>query len=403
MKKRWLPLAAATTLAFSLTAPYVSSAEQLDSEIKELRQEVKKKQEKQKKLREQLKKNEQKQQSVQSELNQLEEGLERTKKKIQELNDSITETEAELEEAKQKLQEAEVRVAKRDDLFKDRIRLMYENGQVSYLGVLLGAEDFGDFLARFESIQLIMKQDKQLLVEQKRDRDIIAESKQTIETSLAKLNTLHAEAEEQREVLAEKQEEQKVVLAGLQQKHDELEEINEKEAQREREIAAKLAARVEARQQRQAASQNRVASAGGRGGGSAFRDSGGTLAWPVSGSITSGFRPGHRPNHNGIDIAAPGGTPIYAAADGEVTRAQYGHNGGYGNVVAIAHGGGLSTLYAHIRGGGILVSAGQKVKRGQKIAEVGNTGNVRGRFGGYHLHFEVLERGTPVNPMNYLR
>lgn len=406
MKKRWLPLAAATTLAFSLTVPYVSSAGPLDNEIKELRQEVKKKQEKQKKLKQQLRENKQKQQSVQSELSQIAESLEQTKQRIQELNDSITETEAELEKAKEELQKAEARVEKRDALFKDRIRLMYENGHISYLGVLLGAKDFGDFLARFESIQLIMKQDKQLLVDQKRDRNMIAESKQTIEAALAKLNSLHAEAEEQRQVLAEKQEKQKVVLASLQQKHDELEEINEKEAQRERELAAKLAAKVEAQEQQQrmasskpAASTKQVASSGGGSRGSAFRDSGGTLAWPARGSLTSGFRPSHRPNHNGIDISAPVGRPIYAAHDGIVTSAQYGYNGGYGNKITIAHGGGLSTLYAHIRDGGILVKAGDKVKRGQKIAEVGSTG----RSTGPHLHFEVLEGSTPVNPMTYLR
>lgn len=387
LKKKLLPLAAATTLVLSLSAPDETLAN-TDSEIKELRQEVKEKQQKQKEIQEQIKENEKKQQSVRSELDRLEESLEETKEKIRQLNNEISQTEAELEEAEQKLKEAEERVEKRNKLFNERIRLMYENGQVSYLEVLLGAENFGDFLARFESIQTIMKQDRELLEEQKRDRDIIAEAKQTIETSLAKLNTLHEEAEVERKALAQKQEERKVALASLEKEHAELEEINEKEAQRERDLAAKLAAKVEA--------QQRSSSGGGGGKVSAFRDSGGTLAWPANGRFTSGFKPSHRPNHKGIDIAAPIGTPIYAAAGGVVTAA--GSASGYGNRIIIAHGNGLSTLYAHMYADTILVSPGQNVKRGQKIAEVGNAG----RSTGPHVHFEVLKGSTPVNPMSYL-
>lgn len=391
LKKKLLPLAAATTLVFSMSAPNATLAN-LDKEIKDLRQEVKEKQQNQKEIQKQIDENEQKQQSVRSELDQLEESLEETKERIRQLNNDISETETELEEAKQKLQEAEERVKKRDKLFDERIRLMYENGQVSYLEVLLGAENFGDFLARFESIQTIMKQDKELLEEQKRDRDIIADSKKTIESSLAKLNNLHEEAEEERKALAQKQEEREMALASLQREHAELQEVSEKEAQRERDLAAKLAAKVEA--------QQRPSSSGGSGGGGkapAFRDSGGTLAWPANGTFTSGFRPSHRPNHKGIDIAAPVGTPIYAAADGVVTAA--GSASGYGNRIIIAHGNGLSTLYGHMYANTIVVSPGQSVKRGQKIAEVGNAG----RSTGPHLHFEVLKGSTPVNPMGYLK
>lgn len=382
MKKKLLPLAVATTLTFTLAAPYSTWADSVD----DLRKQVEQQQEKQKELKEKIKENEQKQKSVRSKLDQLEESLEETKEKIRQLNNEIAKTEEELEEAKKKLKEAEERVAKRDKLFDDRIRLMYENGQVSYLEVLLGAEDFGDFLARFESIQKIMEQDKQLLEEQKRDRDIIAKSKQTIETSLDKLNTLQAEAEKERKVLAQKQEEQKVALASLQKEHSHLEEVSEEEAQRERDLAAKLAAKLEPQ----------VSSSSGSVKASAFKDSGGTLAWPASGRFSSGFGPRDGRMHKGIDIAAPVGTPIYAAADGVVTSA--GPSSGYGNRITISHGNGLSTLYGHMYSDGIHVSVGQKVKRGQKIAEIGNAG----RSTGPHLHFEVLEGSRAVNPMSYL-
>lgn len=125
-----------------------------------------------------------------------------------------------------------------------------------------------------------------------------------------------------------------------------------------------------------------------------------SLLLPVEGRKTSDF--GNRLNpyskqwrhHDGVDIAAPGGTPIRAAADGTVTRA--GWNGGYGNYTCLEHAGGLSTCYAHQSQ--ILVKPGQQVRRGEVIGKVGSTGNSTGD----HLHFEVRRNGTAVDPTPYL-
>jgi murein DD-endopeptidase MepM/ murein hydrolase activator NlpD len=98
--------------------------------------------------------------------------------------------------------------------------------------------------------------------------------------------------------------------------------------------------------------------------------------------------------HTGIDISAHSGTPIKAAAGGEVVFA--GWWGGYGNVVIIDHGGGISTLYAHCSA--IYVRKGQSVSQGEVIAAVGSTGLSTGP----HLHFEVRKNGKPVDPLGYL-
>ena len=100
--------------------------------------------------------------------------------------------------------------------------------------------------------------------------------------------------------------------------------------------------------------------------------------------------------HTGVDIAAPGGTPIRAAADGRVVSA--GWNGAYGVCVIIDHGSGKATLYGHLQGGSLQVCTGQNVSRGQTIGRCGSTGWSTGN----HLHFEVRQNGSPVNPMNYL-
>jgi murein DD-endopeptidase MepM/ murein hydrolase activator NlpD len=99
--------------------------------------------------------------------------------------------------------------------------------------------------------------------------------------------------------------------------------------------------------------------------------------------------------HEGIDIAAPLGATIAAAADGRVIFA--GEEGGYGNVVIIDHGNDLATLYGHCSQ--IFVATGQDVQRGQAIAAVGSTGHSTGP----HLHFEVRVGGSPVDPSSRLR
>ncbi|MFQ3574410.1 MAG: M23 family metallopeptidase [Thermodesulfovibrionales bacterium] len=123
--------------------------------------------------------------------------------------------------------------------------------------------------------------------------------------------------------------------------------------------------------------------------------------WPVEGRVTSHF--GSRANpitgrdeiHTGIDISAPSGSNVIATADGIVSFS--GWSAGNGNLVVIEHGMGFTTLYAHNSKN--LVPEGQRVKRGDKIALVGSTGNTTGP----HLHYEVWYKGKAVDPMKYLK
>jgi murein DD-endopeptidase MepM/ murein hydrolase activator NlpD len=99
--------------------------------------------------------------------------------------------------------------------------------------------------------------------------------------------------------------------------------------------------------------------------------------------------------HNGTDFAAPHGTPIFATADGVVVHAEW--LSGYGRLVKIQHEFGIETRYAHMSK--IRVKKGQRVSRGQRIGDMGNTG----RSTGTHLHYEVRVGGRPVNPMIYIK
>lgn len=123
-----------------------------------------------------------------------------------------------------------------------------------------------------------------------------------------------------------------------------------------------------------------------------------SLIWPLPGGISSGYGKRGRRFHWGIDIPAPGGTPIRAPADGLVLVSTNGMRGfsGYGRVVVIEHGNGISTLYAHNKSN--EVKAGSCIRAGEVLGRVGATGNATGN----HLHFEIRKNGKPVNPLDYL-
>jgi len=119
------------------------------------------------------------------------------------------------------------------------------------------------------------------------------------------------------------------------------------------------------------------------------------FGWPLRGTITSVFGSRGGRMHDGIDIGAKEGTPITAAADGEVVYSDH-RLSGYGNLIILRHSGNVFTAYAHNQRN--LVRKGERVKRGDTIARVGQTG----RASGPHLHFEVRRGSTPVDPLAYL-
>ncbi|HEV8717676.1 MAG TPA: M23 family metallopeptidase, partial [Candidatus Binatia bacterium] len=125
------------------------------------------------------------------------------------------------------------------------------------------------------------------------------------------------------------------------------------------------------------------------------RPRGDTLfSWPVEGALTSGFGPRNGSFHDGIDIAAPRGTAVLAAADGQIIFSDVLR--GYGNVVIVRHAGGYVTVYAHNQTN--LVKEGQTVRRGERLAEVGQSG----RATGASLHFEVRKDNLARDPLHYL-
>jgi murein DD-endopeptidase MepM/ murein hydrolase activator NlpD len=331
-------------------------------------------------------------------------------KKLTDLNNQIDKITGDLQTNAKQLEDAENRVASRDQMMKSRLRLMYMNGFVSYADVLMSSTSFSDFLDRLDALKSILNQDKEVLASNKRDRNLIAEKKAQIENQLAQVKQLYDQTEDVKESLQAKEKEKEVVVASLSKKEKELAEISrdqedelvkfaaQESALLKQKAAAEAAAAAAAKKQGKTPAKSTVADA--------FTYSGGKFAYPLAkpAPITSDFGARTDPIngqsgafHTGIDLGAPEGTDILAAENGVVIVASWWS--GYGNCVIIDHGGGVWTLYGHIRDGGIKVEKGDKVKRGQKIAEVGHTGRATGN----HLHFEVRINEKPVDPKPYLR
>ncbi|MFM1651337.1 murein hydrolase activator EnvC family protein [Brevibacillus sp. B_LB10_24] len=313
-----------------------------------------------------------------------------TQRKIDKLDKDIKVTTEKAVEAQAELDEATDRVKKRDALLKTRVKAMYEGGTVTYLDVLLGSSDFGDFLTRLQGLQMIVEQDTRILEDNIRDKETIEAKKKEVDKQLASLNDMIEQQEALKADLDKQYERSKQVKAALAEKETHLHEIQEEEEQELLAMAQQEAAKVAERSKLQAVSDYK--------GGKMFLP-----LPPGSFYISSGFgaRPdpftGKQVGHNGLDMAAPKGTNIYAAADGIVIVA--GYVNGFGNCVMIKHSEEITTLYGHIREGGIQVSVGQSVKAGDKIAEVGSTG----RSTGNHLHFTVYKNNIAVDPSPYIR
>jgi murein DD-endopeptidase MepM/ murein hydrolase activator NlpD len=325
--------------------------------------------------------------------------LDQSSKKLSDLNGKIADVSKELVENGKQLDDAEARVESRDQMLKSRLRLMYMNGFVSYMDVLLSATSFSDFLGRLEALKSIVNQDKDILDSNKKDRATVADQKEKTEKQLTEVKQLYTEANQIRADLQAKEKEKEVKIASLSKKEKELENITEENDKLLTQFAAQEAALQ---------AKKRAAAAAASGGKvtSPFSYSGGKFGFPlkIQAPMTSDF--GYRVNpvtgqkgemHKGIDLGAPNGTDIVAAENGVVIVASWWS--GYGNTVIIDHGKGVWTLYGHIRNDGTVVSKGDVVKRGQKIAEVGSTGQSTGN----HLHFEVRIDESPVDPKPYLR
>jgi murein DD-endopeptidase MepM/ murein hydrolase activator NlpD len=236
----------------------------------------------------------------------------------------------------------------------------------------------------------------------RQDRAIVTEiAHLKVEMRLARERTVEVKTEVAKETaaLAEKTEQQRAARATLLARQAALNAaVSEKrgllsETRQGRNHAEEDLDELQAASAALAAQIQSSSSSGGVGGSSGSGVSASGLIWPVNGVLTSGFGWRWGRMHEGIDISAPTGTSVRAAASGSVIFA--GSMGGYGQLVVIDHGNGLATAYAHLSS---IWIGGGSVSQGQGVGAVGCTGSCTGP----HLHFEVRVNGSAVDPMGYL-
>lgn len=279
-----------------------------------------------------------------------------------------------------------------NDLLKRRLVDIYEYGDLNYVNAMIAARSFSEFVERWEDLRLLVAANERAVRARKAAEAHVAAIEADLERTQLQLAAEEQAQEETRSQLGSLAAERSnlVQLAGI-RRHSvasQVAEIENLTAAEESQLEGLILER-----ERELASQERAA---GIAGGAESEGSHGMFSWPVTGTITSPF--GWRSNpfggspefHQGLDIAAPSGTTVTAAAGGTVIMAQW--YGGYGNYVLIDHGGSYSTGYGHLSA--IYVTSGQAVARGQAIGAVGSTGQSTGP----HLHFEVRIAGKPVDP-----
>lgn len=410
-KKGWkravlmLAVAIIAAACFDSACPFVSQAD----EVSDLKQSIAKKQKEIEETQSQRKQLEggltdvkqiissleESKSNLASYVSKLDKELTAAQTRITELNDMITEKESEIIQTKAELDEALEREASQYDAMKLRIKNMYERGTDFYFEAIFSAASFGDMLNRADYVEKITESDRKILDNFRTTREYVEVCKAQLEEEQELLQEAKEKVEQEQEsletLISEKQTEINAYEADINDKEALLKEYEAEIAARNAEIKA-LEDAVKAEQAALEAASNPK-----------HRYDGGMFAWPAPSYTRISDDYGNRMHpilginrfHNGVDMAAPGGSPILAAYNGTVVAAAY--SSSMGNYIMIDHGDNLFTIYMHASA--LYVSKGAEVVKGQKIAAVGTTG----RSTGNHLHFSVRLNGNYVSPWGYLK
>ncbi len=306
---------------------------------------------------------------------------------ITDFEKQIEQKAADIEQTKLEIEAAEQDCDKQYADMKERIRVMYENPAPTVWEMLLSSESMSDFLNRAGFVELISDYDQTLMDELVATMESIEAFKLVLEAEREELEMMQASLEQEKKKVDSSISRQK---KDLKSKEGSLDAAAEDQEAYEKELAEQEKLLNQIEDQIAAAAKD---SYDGEITG---------FIWPCPGytRISSYFGPRPQPvpgastNHKGVDLAAPYGTPILASAAGVVTTSKYSNSAG--NYIVISHGNGVSTVYMHASR--LLVSVGETVTQGQKIAEVGSTGYSSGN----HLHFGVIKNGTYVDPLGYV-
>ncbi len=373
-KKRILYLVIALVFVFNAIYVYGSSVEDLKNKQKQVNDQIKD-------AKNAIISIENKTKDISKEIADLDKKMDIAATELTEVEDELENLELRIKETEDELEVAANNIEEKQEVFGQRLRVMYKTGNVGYLEVLLASADISDFLSRTDMLKSIAKHDTDLIKFMKEQRETIEEKKKDLEDQKQAVEVSKSKLEIRRRDLAKVSREKEDMMT----KYTSDLKALEKEIDKHNEEAKQLEAEIVKLQRKTGPYE------------------GGQMEWPVPGYSRISSPYGYRIHpilktkklHTGIDIPAPTGSKIVAATAGTVIYA--GTLGGYGKAIMIDHGGGIVTLYGH--NSTLVASEGQDVVRGQQIAKAGSTGMSTGP----HCHFEVRENGAYIDPMPYLK
>ena len=306
------------------------------------------------------------------------------------------------------LDAAQARHAQLQEQNKQRLRVMEKNGKISYWSVLFQASSFVDFLDRLKMVQEIADADRARLEQVKRAAEAVDAAKSALESEKAELQAVQENLQSSQIALESKRQDADSLLTSLVAKGKAYELLIEESELMQEELMEKLAKAEDEYedakywQEQQNKPKPPVVSESDGVGGTANTVEG--VQWLIPISYTWFSSPfgerihpisGQLRMHNGVDLSAPEGTPIYATRSGYVSFTGY-EAGGAGYYVQLNHGDGYKSIYMHMTH--YIVEQGQFVEAGQVIGYCGSTGGSTGP----HLHFGISYNGTYVNPVSYI-
>jgi len=346
---------------------------------------------------------------LQRQLEETNRGISRVAANLDDLSAQMRWNQRKLAWTSEQLAAAKTTLERHNDALRRRLVDAYERGDTDYLNVLLSATSFTDFAERWEDIRYLVAANQRTVRERRAAERAVEAVERQVEGERIVLDDVLAREKQTRFQLAAlaTTRTQLVVAAEAQRRSvsTEVAQLEELSAAQEAELENFIRARQRLEEERREAAdaeRRRAAQLAGQAVPPPENTGApGTFSWPASGPITDPFGMRMHPithqwkMHSGMDIGAPMGSTITAAAGGKIIYA--GWEGGYGNTIIIDHGGNTSTLYGHCSQ--LFVSEGQEVQRGQAIGAVGSTGESTGP----HLHFEIRINGVPVDPAPRLR
>ena len=302
-----------------------------------------------------------------------------------------------ISDAQERLDDANLRLAQLNRQYKERIRAMEEEGEITYWQVIFESSSFTDMLDRMNMVDEIAAADTQRLVDLQVASATVEENQRILNEEMLDLQETRQQLSDSEEMLKVKRTESDDILRDLIAKQSEFQTLLDESEALQNDLMNEIAQKQKELQAAQYKEELVKMALKGEN-----PPSNATWIEPVSGyTISSPFgnrkspTAGASSNHKGVDMACPSGTPIYATRAGTVTIASY-QAGGAGYYVSINHGDGFASIYMHMTR--YVVSKGQSVAQGELIGYVGSTGISTGP----HLHFGVSYGGTYVNPMAYL-